>query len=315
MTAKTLNPQIVEFLEALQEKAIPPVQDLSPSEARDIRNPILAGFGGPKAVVSGVDNRTIPGPNGEVPVRIYTPEGKEPFPILLFFHGGGWVVGNLDTHDCACRLLCKCAQCVVIAVDYRLSPENKFPAAIEDAYAVLKWASENGNTLKGNHHRIAVAGDSAGGNIATVLCQMARDREGPEIKFQILIYPVTDLSATDTDSYGEHGEGYMLTKDGMICFINHYLDRDENKKHPYASPLLAEDLSNLPPALVVVAEFDVLRDECLAYAGRLKKAGIPVTCLVYEDMIHAFLNLTGVIDRSREAIDDICGKLRHVFSE
>ena len=313
MTSKALNPQIVELLEELQQREIPPIQNLTPTEAREIRNPILAGFGGPKAEVAGVENRTIPGPNGPVPVRIYSPEGNGPFPILVFFHGGGWVVGNLDTHDCACRLLTTGAKYLLVAVDYRLAPENKFPAAIEDAFAALEWVSENSETLNGDPLRIAVAGDSAGGNIAAILCQMSRDRKGPEIKYQILIYPVTDLSSTRTESYDKHGEGYMLTKDGMIYFINHYLDRDENKNHPYASPLLAENLSNLPPALIIVAEFDVLRDECLAYADRLKKAGIPVTCLQYDDMIHAFFNLSGVVDRTREAIEDMCGKLRQVF--
>ena len=313
MTSKALNPQIIELLAELQQREIPPIQNLTPTEAREIRNPILADFGGPKAEVAGVENRTIPGPDGPVPVRIYSPKGNGPFPILLFFHGGGWVVGSLDTHDCACRLLSTGAHCLLVAVDYPLAPENKFPAAIEDAYAALEWVSENGGTLNGDPRNIAVAGDSAGGNIATILCQMSRDRQGPEIKYQILIYPVTDLSSTHTESYDKHGEGYMLTKEGMIYFINHYLDREENKNHPYASPLLAENLSNLPPALIIVAEFDVLRDEGLAYADRLKKAGISVTCLLYDDMIHAFLNLSGVLDRTREAIEDMCGKLQKVF--
>jgi len=314
MTSKALNPQIVKLLEELQQREIPPIQTLTPTEAREIRNPILAGFGGPKAEVADVENRTIPGPNGSIPVRIHTPQGKGPFPILMFFHGGGWVVGNLDTHDCACRLLTNGAQCLVVSVDYRLSPESKFPAAIEDAYAALQWVSNHGESRGGDPLRIAVIGDSAGGNIATVLCQLSRDRQGPVIKCQILIYPVTDLSATDTSSYKAHGEGYMLTREGMIYFIDHYLDREENKLHPYASPLLTENLSNLPPALIIIAEFDVLKDECLAYGERLKKAGVPVTYLIYDDMIHAFLNLSGVVDRTREAIEGICEKLRQVFS-
>lgn len=252
---------------------------------------------------------------GEIPIRIYQPQGNNPFPILLYFHGGGWVTCNLDTHDSLCRSLANGASCIVVSVDYRLAPEHKFPAAVDDAYAATRWASDNAESINGDSNRIAVGGDSAGGNLAAVVSLMARDNGSPSLRHQLLIYPVTDLSSFDTKSYREHGEGYILTRDSMEYYRGHYIRRDEDALNPYASPLLAQDLSGLPPALVMAAEFDVLTDESNAVANRLRRVGISVTYSCYEGMIHPFLSLAGMVDRARDGISEAATALRSAFGK
>ena len=305
-----LNPQIVGLLAEMQAKNAPPVQMLSPKEARETRNPMLAELGGSPEPVSNVVNRQIPGPAGDIPVRIYSPEGDGPFPVFVFFHGGGYVIGNLDTHDAPCRAIANLTPCVVISVDYRLAPENKFPAAAEDAYAATLWAANNTGEINGDPARIAVGGDSAGGNLAAVVSLMARDKKGPDLRYQILIYPIINLASIDTQSYTEHAEGYLLTREGMIYYRDHYLSQEQDAHNPYASPLLAEDHSGLPPALIIAAEYDVLKDEGEAYIDMLSRAGVPVTYKLYDDMIHAFYNMAGVVDRAKDAFEDIAAGLR-----
>ena len=315
MAKRELDPQIETLLQKMAQQGAPPVHTLTAVQARESRNPIFIKLGGPPEAVANVQDVNIPGPAGQIPIRIYTPQGSEPFPILVYFHGGGFVICNLDTHDALCRSLANGASCIVVSVDYRLAPEHKFPAAVEDAYAATRWVADNANRISGDATRIAVSGDSAGGNLAAVVSLMAREKGGPSLIYQLLVYPVTDLSSVDTDSYREHGEGYILTKEGVEYYRDHYIGRREELQNSYASPLLAQELSGLPPALVITAEFDVLTDEAEAYADRLKKAGVPVKYTCYKGMIHAFFSLAAVVDRARDAMDEATAALRSAFAK
>jgi acetyl esterase len=246
-------------------------------------------------------------------VRIYTPAGSGPFPVLVFFHGGGWVIGDLDTQDGACRALANGAGCLVVSVGYRLAPEHKFPAAPDDTYAATKWVAANAASINADPARIAVGGDSAGGNLTAVTAQMARQRGGPRLAFQLLIYPVTD-GACDTASYRDNADGYLLTKEMMLWFWNHYVRNPEERFNSMASPLRAQSLKGLPPALVQTAEFDPLRDEGEAYAARLQEAGVPVKLTRYDGMIHGFFGMASVIDRATTAIGEAAEALRSAFA-
>ncbi|RSL34006.1 steryl acetyl hydrolase [Salibacterium salarium] len=307
-----LDPQAKFILEQMEEAGAPPMHEQTPEEARESTD--FSPLAGEPEDVEKVENRTIPGPGGEIPVRIYTPEGQGPFPALVFYHGGGWVIGDLDTVDVPCRLLANQSNCVVISVDYRLAPEYKFPAAADDAYAVAKWTVENGASIQVDGERVAVGGDSAGGNLAAVVSLMARDSQEFSLAYQLLIYPVTNHSY-ETLSYQENADGYLLTKDSMEWFWNHYLRNKEDGKNPYASPFLADNLSGLPPALVVTAGFDPLRDEGEAYAKRLKEAGVPVEAKRYDGMIHGFFWMPGVLDQGKACIDQASAALMQAFEE
>ncbi len=313
MTKGELDPQIVALLKDIEKQGSPPITTLTPEQARELRHPVFIKLGGPPEAVANVENLRIPGPAGEIPIRVYTPKGEGPFPILVFFHGGGWVIGNLDTHDSICRSLANGAGCVVVSVDYRLAPEHKFPAAAEDAYSATRWVAANTDRLDGDPARISVGGDSAGGNLAAVVSLMARDKGGPALIYQLLIYPTTNLSSFDTKSFSEHGERYILTKASMAYYRDHYIGGKEDAENPYASPLLAKDLKGLPPALVITAEFDVLTDESKAYAERLVEAGVPVTYTCYEGMIHPFFSFPAVVDCAKEAMTETTAVLRSVF--
>jgi acetyl esterase len=315
LTARKLDPQTQDLLNQMAQRGAPPLNTLTPTEARELKNALFLELGGPPEPVSNVVSMDIPGHAGDLPIRVYTPEGNPPFPMLVYFHGGGWVICNLDTHDSLCRAFANGTPCVVVSVDYRLAPEHKFPAAVEDSYAAALWVEQNADRLNGDPARIAVAGDSAGGGLAAVVSLMARDRGDPAIAYQVLIYPVTDLSSFETESYREHGENYILTKDSMEYYRGHYLGAERDSHHPCASPLLAPDLNGLPPALVVTAEFDVLTDEAEAYAKRLEQAGVPVTYRCYEGMIHPFLSFIGVLDRARDALAEVTAQLRSAFAK
>lgn len=315
MATGKLDPQIEALLQQMEQQGMPPVHTLTPMKARESRNPVFIRLGGLPEAVAHVENLTIPGQAGEIPIRIYTPQGRGPFPILVYFHGGGWVICNLDTHDSVCRSLANGASCIVVSVDYRLAPEHKFPAAVDDAYTATQWVAYSANLINGDSARITVGGDSAGGNLAAVVSLMAREKGGPSLMYQVLIYPVTNVSSFDTNSYREHGEGYILTKDSMEYYGGHYIGHEEELQNPYASPLLAQELSGLPPALVITAEFDVLTDEAEAFANRLKQAGVPVTYTCYEGMIHAFFSLAAVVGRARDAMDEVTAALRSAFAK
>jgi acetyl esterase/lipase len=280
----------------------PPLEEQDPIEARLSRIEPFKMLGGQPDQLDRVENLSVPRLSGEVPIRLYASEQGGVRPALIYFHGGGYVLGNLDTHDAVCRALAKESGAVVIAVDYRLSPESKFPAAVEDAYAATVWTAANAGRLGINSRRIAVGGDSAGAALATVVAKRCRDAGGPALAAQVLFYPVTDMSSFETGSYRELGEGYFLTRSSMQWFTGLYLASADDARNPEVSPLLAPDLSGLPPALVITAEFDPLRDEGEAYAQRLQQAGVPVTVTRYPGMIHAFISMRGVITDGRKGI-------------
>ncbi len=302
-----LDPQARAVLDQLEASNLPDLASVDPAVIRQLTDASVDLSQGEP--VAGVENRTLPGPAGEVPVRIYTPEGSAPFPGVVYFHGGGFVYCGLDTHDGTCRSLANAAGCVVVSVDYRLAPENKFPAAPEDCFAATRWVSENGAEIGVDPTRIAVAGDSAGGNLASVVTLMARERRGPALAFQLLVYPVANY-AFDTDSYRENAEGYLLTEKMMRAFWKHYLSDEAEAESPYASPLRAESLQGLPPAFVITAEFDPLRDEGEAYAKRLAEAGVAATAHRYSGMIHGFFSMGPSIERAQIAIADAGRALR-----
>lgn len=308
-----IDPKAQRLLQQLAELNIPPLSTLEPVEARELSAKFRGRLLKPKTPPT-VENLTIPGPEEEIPVRIYTPEGNSPFPLLVYFHGGGWVVGDLDAVDNTCRALCLGAGCMVISVDYRLAPEYKFPAALEDAYAAIQWLAANASGMGGDATRLAVAGDSAGGNLAAAVALMARDKGELSLSYQLLIYPVTHCYF-DTESYLTYGEGdYGLRRDEMIWFWQHYLADEAEGKNPYASPLLAEDLSGLPPALIVTAECDILRDEAEAYAASLKAAGVSVQLWRVKGMIHNFVSMAQVLHQGKDAIAYISAQLRQAFA-
>jgi acetyl esterase len=262
--------------------------------------------------VSRVEMREADGPAGKIRVRIYAPAGDAPKPGLVFFHGGGFVVCDLESHDATCRELANGADCVVVSVEYRLAPEAKFPAAPEDCYAATQWVSREADELGIDVTRIAVAGDSAGGNLAAVVALMSRDRGGPSLIHQLLIYPVTD-NRFDTTSYKDNGNGYFLSANMMRWFWHHYLESEADGENPLASPLRAGDLSGLPPATVLTAEYDPLRDEGRAYAKRLEEAGVATTYTNYPGVFHGFFGMPAQIPRARQAVDESCIALRKAF--
>jgi acetyl esterase len=271
--------------------------------------------------VGKVEMREADGPVGKIPVRVYTPigvgttpvdSGGAPRPGLLFFHGGGFVVCDLDSHDSTCRELANGADCVVVSVDYRLAPEAKFPAAPEDCYAATEWVANNAESLGIDVNRIGVAGDSAGGNLAAVVALMCRDRKGPKLVHQLLIYPVTD-HRFDTASYKDNGVGFFLTEQMMRWFWQHYLESESDGDDPMASPLRAPDLSQLPSATVLTAQYDPLRDEGRAYAERLEEAGVATTQTEYPGVFHGFIGMSTQIPRARQAVDQACAELRKAF--
>lgn len=254
--------------------------------------------------VASVEDRAITANGAQIPVRIYRPEsGPAVKPALVWFHGGGWVIGSLDGSDFGCRIMANASGCTVISVDYRLAPEYKFPTAVDDCLAVTKWVAENGPELGVDGARIAVGGDSAGGNLAAVVSQLARDGGGPAIAFQALVYPVTNYDFS-TASYRDNAEGYLLERDSMEWFWGHYLRSEADGASTKASPLRHTNLAGLPPAIVLTAEFDPLRDEGEAYAERMRAAGVPVEARRYDGQIHGFF--------ANPAIDDGSEAARHV---
>lgn len=267
----------------------------------------------PGAPVANVEDRSVPGPAGDIPVRIYTPDGEAPFPVLVWFHGGGWVVGTLEGIDHTCRELANTARCIVVSVDYRLAPENKFPAAPDDCEAAYLWTLENAASFGGNPARVAVGGESAGGNLAAVVSLRAKAQGMPLPVLQVLVYPVTDHNF-ERPSYVANSDGYLLTRMAMRWYWEQYVTSAEEMAHPDASPLRATDLAGLPPALVITAEFDPLCDEGEAYAELLRQAGVPVTHSRYDGMIHGFFGQFVVLDGARDAIREAGAALASAFA-
>ena len=305
-----LDPQAKALLDAM-----PPMPDFDTLDLALLR----AGFdqsalapGEPESVAH-VENRRIPGPAGQIPVRIYRPEARGALPALVYYHGGGFVLCNLDTHDGVCRSLANAAGCTVVSVDYRLAPEHPFPAAPEDCYAALRFVAERAGEIGVDASRIAVGGDSAGGNLSAVIAQLARDRRGPRLAFQLLVYPVTDCRF-DTASYRANAEGYFLTTAMMKWFWKKYLADPADAENPYASPLRAVDLSGLPPGLCITAEMDPLRDEGEAYAARLRDAGVPVTTTRYDGMFHGFFGMGALLAQGKSALAEAATALRKALA-
>jgi acetyl esterase len=310
--AMPLDPQARKLVDAMAALNLKPVEESTPAEAREGMRTRTAALG-PFEDVAAVADLRVRVTGGEITVRLYSPGGSGPHPVLVFYHGGGWVIGDLETHDGICRSLTNAAACAVASVDYRLAPEHRYPVAAEDSYAALQWVMANGRQLGIDPRRVAVGGDSAGGNLATAVSLMARDRHTPLPVFQALIYPVTDCNL-DTPSYLENATGYVLTREAMRWFFRHYLAREEQGREPYVSPLRAASVANLPPALVITAGCDPLRDEGEAYAVRLRDAGIPVTSTRYPGMFHGFFRMTRLLDQAKSALDEVAGALRKALA-
>mgnify|MGYP001128622231 CR=1 FL=1 len=262
-----------------------------------------------------IREKSIPGPGGKLALRVYTPQGDGPFPLVLFFHGGGWVIGSLDSGQAACSTIAAAARAVVVSVDYRLAPEHPFPAALDDCYAALEWAAAHGAEIGGNPARIGVAGTSAGANLAAATALAARDRKGPRVYSQALVYPAVNLWAFDTESFRLFSDGYALSREDVDFFVGCYIPDAAARKNPYASPLLAPSLNGLPPALVVTAGFDVLRDEGREYARRLEAAGVACERAEYPTMVHGFVNMGRLFPEAADAIlrvaSFLAANLRH----
>jgi len=307
-----LDPQAQKVVDALAALNLKPFRDSSPAEARESMRSRTAALG-PFEEVPAVADHRVPVTGGEITVRVYKPAGMGPHPVLVFYHGGGWVIGDLCTHDGICRSIVNAAGCAVASVDYRLAPEFKYPVPVEDSYAGLLWVVANATRLGLDSARIAVGGDSAGGNLAAVMALLARDRRGPRLLLQILVYPVTNYDF-GTASYRENGTGFVLTTDDMRWFWRHYLSREEQGREMTASPIRAKSLADLPPALVITAGCDPLRDEGDAYAARLRDAGVAVTLTPYPGMFHGFLRMTRILDQSRVLLDEIAGALKKALA-
>ncbi len=305
-----LHPHAQEILRQFNER-YSQIQEPVTLKAR--RAMVETALRSPGPAVARVKYLRAPGPGGEMPVRAYIPRGAGPFGALVWYHGGGWVIGNIDMADGTARHLAVAADCVVVSVGYRLAPEAKFPAPAEDCYAAAKWTHANAATLGVDPSRIAVGGDSAGGNLAAAVALMARDRRGPPLAFQLLIYPVIDRDF-QTRSYLDNAKGYLLTRAGMVSNWEMYLSSEADAANPYAAPLQAKDFRRLPPALVVTAEFDPLRDEGEAYARRLIEAGVPATSTRYDGMVHGFLSYHEVADAGRQALAESAAALRAAFA-
>lgn len=316
---KQLNPQakaLLDQMAAMGAKTPTPTHTLSPAEeqaaARQSYREIIPLAGKPEKVFQ-VENRQIPGPSGNISVRVYIPQKSDNLPILMFFHGGGFTTGDFDTHDTPLRALANRTDCIIVAVNYRLAPEHPFPAAPEDAYAATKWVAEHAAEVGGDAKRIAVGGDSAGGTLAAVVALMARDRSGPELVYQLLIYPNTDATQNSTYLSWQENDGIILSRANMERGYTQYVPAGVDRKNYYLSPLYAKDLKNLPPALMITGEFDPLRDEGEAYATQLEQAGVKVVATRYKGMIHGFFQMAGVLDDGKMVIDQTAAALRGAF--
>jgi acetyl esterase len=305
-----LDPQARTVLDAMAELGLPEIGTIP---APELRVAMAARPVPPGAAIARVEDRTIQGPAGEIPVRIYTPDGQAPFPVLVWFHGGGWVVGSVAGSDHTARELAKTAGCVVVSVDYRLAPEHKFPAAPVDCDAAYEWVVRNASTFGGDPRRVAVGGDSSGGNLSAVVCLRAKERGGPGPVFQLLVYPAVDCDF-ERASFRENAEGYFLTTAATRWFWDQYLNGAQDMAHPHAAPMRATDLSGLPPALIITAEFDPIRDEGEAYGERLRQAGVPVVVTRYDGMIHGFFGMFPMIDKGKQAVQQASEALQHAFA-
>lgn len=306
-----LHPQARALLQLIEDKGVPPTHTLAPREARRLyRERRTYTQPEPPAMAAVRELRA-----GDIPLRLYRPLGSaaaQTLPVLVYYHGGGWTIGDLDTHDTLCRQLCNGSGCAVVSVDYRLAPEHRYPAAVDDAFAALRWVQSNAGELHLDAARIAVGGDSAGGNLAAVAAIMARDAGDLPLAFQLLIYPATDQRGL-TPSYQANGRGYLLTHETMDYFHDHYLPDRKLDLEWHASPLLHDNLRGLPPAFVLTAGFDPLRDEGLQYAQALTEAGNRAALVCFERQIHGFITMGKVIDEANVAVQLCAAQLRNAL--
>ena len=302
---------VVDLVAAAQG---PRLWEVSPPEARAMYEAMVQLLDAKDVPIGKVEDTEAPGPGGAIPLRIYTPVGcAASAPALIYFHGGGFVIGSRATHDGLCRQLANEAGCKVVSVDYRLAPEHKFPAAVDDAYAAAAWVERNATAVDIDANRLAVGGDSAGGNLAAVVCQLAKAKGGPALRFQLLIYPVVE-ARSDTGSMRAFAEGYLLEKRSMDWFMAAYLPEGQDTADPRLSPLRASSLAGLPPALIVTAGHDPLRDEGIAYAKALEEAGVSARHVDYTGQVHGFFNLSGAIPEGRAAIAEAADMLQAAFT-
>lgn len=302
-----IDPQIQVLLAA--GSGVPDTHTMTVADARARYEARIAAFA-PPAAVGDVRETHIAGPGGPLRLRLYTPPGEGPFPLVVFYHGSGFVLCSLDTHDGICRNLCAGAACVVVSVDYRLAPEHKFPAGLDDCLAATRWAARHAAALRADAASLVIAGDSAGGNLAAAVALRLRDGGVPDVRGQVLIYPVTDYHTPATASYLENAEGFGLTREAMKWYWAHYLNDAGEARLADAAPLQAATFERLPPALIISAEYDVLRDEAEEYGRRLAQAGVPVTVSRYDGMNHAFLFWVGRVAKADRAMAEICAWLR-----
>ena len=310
-----LHPQVQVVVDEINAIEVPPLKERPLAEVREAFHDLVMGMQAPGVAVGRVEERDIPGPNGPIRIRLYWPEGADPaapLPVYVNFHGSGYVVLSIDTHDNVCRALCKGAGCIVVGVGYCKAPENKFPKPTEDAWASLVWVAEKCAEIGADPARIAVGGDSAGGCLAAVTAQRAAREGGPALVFQLLVYPVTDTDE-ERESYKTFGEGYVLTAEAMTWFFDCYFSNEAERSDVRAAPIRADDLSGLAPALVMTASHDPLLDDGRAYADRLKAAGVPTDHRNYEGHIHGFWTATGRMDVASEAQATACAALRKAF--
>lgn len=315
-----LHPQLVPLAEGMHGPDAKKMSEMSIDEARAGYLALSAMFG-PGEEVGSVEDREVPGPAGPIPVRVYTPAGLDgTAPVAVFYHGGGWTIGDLDSHDRECRAICNRVGCIIVSVHYRRAPETRFPGAFDDSFAALCWVGEHAAELGGDPARIAVAGDSAGGNLSASMAVHARDHGGPKLCFQLLIYPAVDF-AGEYASASENAEGPFLTTETMHWFEAQFLGQPASEADratlvdPRLSPLHAADHAGLPPALIVTAELDPLRDQGRAYAEQLEAAGVPVTLHEYEGMAHLFFQLSPICDDAKALIEESSEALSKAFAQ
>jgi acetyl esterase len=308
MPGRVLDPQVEALLQQMREAGQPPFEHMSVPQARQAAA-VFADLQGPGPEVASVQHRFIPGPTADLPARIYTPQGEGPFPAILYYHGSGWVILNIEICDATMRALANDTGCVVVALNYQKAPEHKFPVPFNDAWAGLCWLVDHASEIDVDPARIAVGGDSAGANLAAAVAIKSRDQGGPALAYQLLVYPAVERDV-DKPSAVENAEGYLLQRESMRWFWGHYLDGATDEPDWRAFPLQAASLADLPPALVVTAEFDPLRDDGRLYAERLRAEGVKVTYSNYDGMIHGFYWMQAVLDGARELHAEIAREVR-----
>jgi acetyl esterase len=310
----TLHPQVVKAIEAMRAAGLRPIEAMTPAEARAQMEETARARKAEPLPIAGIEERTMPGPAGPIRLRFYSPNAAAPVPAIVYFHGGGHVIGSLDTHDLIARNLCSGAEALVVSVDYRMGPEHKFPAAVEDSWAALGWVQGNAASLGADPDRLGVHGDSAGANLAAVVALMARDKGGPQLRLQSLVYPVADYTLS-APSYEKYATGYgILTRGAMQWFQKHYLRGPEDAEDWRASPIKAPSHRGVAPAIVVTAECDVLHDDGQSYAEALRRAGVPVEYREFPGMIHAFFGMVPAVDDAIKAQRLVAAGFRCAFA-